>query len=307
MGSGLFGMWTKADDRSREDALRLEQWEHDAQVTNLANAYTAEREDTAVQRRVADLKAAGLNPLLAAGSAAQSGPSQAISTKANESDPDRSVERVLDVLGLVNQMVGTVANASRTWADVQRTRSEIAESESRIGLNSANTEYITASTPARVELFEQQAAESRSRVEIAESLAPARLNLLNEQVAKTQIANDLARQANPYTVQLLAGRIIGQEVQNHLRSLQAKLTELNISGQEISNVLSTIRVNRDTVDLSRQQQDLAATQLAIEIKEYELAYARKFNVPVGSMPFGVLTKDANIVSRLIHGIITGGR
>ena len=121
-----------------KDNLSLQQQNLDYQKQ--VQGITWNREDNAVQRRVADLKAAGLNPVLAAGTAANSGP--IVSTQAPQRE-SITLGNKTELLNAAMNLLRMKQDISTSVAQQKYLEAQKNQSDSATRLNDIQTDIKT--------------------------------------------------------------------------------------------------------------------------------------------------------------------
>ena len=108
-----------------------ENWEKQFEYTKLINKQQMQREDTSVQRRAADLQAAGMNRLMAAGDGAEAGTLTSFTGNAGGSAPQMNIPNPIEAYLAARQSQANIANTEaqttliRNQADTEGTKQNL--------------------------------------------------------------------------------------------------------------------------------------------------------------------------------------
>lgn len=224
------------------------EYQKDAQET------TWQREDTEIQRRVADLRAAGLSPTLAAGQGAStSAPVKPQTPEAGQGS------------------FGAMLQAAQVGAEI---RDRIAH----IGYTKAQEKYVEAQTQRqKIEnkhLGDQFTANIESTLvstAINQALGPHRIDSQRLSNEGQRIQNQFNQVNNPELVRRLRTEITNIDAGIYLRRQQADLNRLDIHGKTIQNMTAELQRENQVLQNDHDRARLIAQEIAISISEAEQA------------------------------------
>ncbi len=218
----------QANVKSQQELLN---WQKSAQQT------TWDREDNAVQRRMNDMRLAGISPHAAAGAAA--GASGPIGMKAPQGDATIPIKQMANMQATIN----SVANIAQTLAQTQ-----VLNATGQIKSHEADITGATKS--AVISQTKSQAQSASAQAKYDTKTVNSRIKTIDQQLSQIDLSNKFTRRTLQIDIAQKAKQleITSAEAKNITRVIESKLaTESTLRAKSSKSIeLSTAQIDRIT-------------------------------------------------------------